>query len=85
MLKESKNHYLPKIPIELGHLKHDDSSTMFFPVIEAGLKQQANDIVDSCRSMLRGKFIRCDYKELAELTVLYLTGDLQDGISNLRD
>ena len=51
----------------------------FFPVIEAELKQQANDIVDLCRSMLRGKFIRCDYKELAELTVLYLTGDLQDG------
>jgi len=52
---------------------------MFFPVIEAELKQQANYIVDLCRSLLNSKFIRCDYKELAELTVLYLTGDLQDG------
>ena len=62
-----------------GHLTHDDPSAMFFPVIEAELKQQAYDIVDLCRSLLNSKFIRCDYKELAELTVLYLTGDFLDG------
>ena len=61
------------------HLPHSESEGLHFPKTEVALIGTKEIIVDFCEDLLKKGFIRCDYKELAELTLLYLTGDLQNG------
>ena len=62
-----------------AHLPHSDPEGLYFPETEAGLTETKDLIVALRKGLLKKDFMRCDYKELAELTLLYLTGGLKDG------
>ena len=51
-------------------------SNLSVPAInEDILADKKLQIIAMCKELLKEKFVRCDYKELVELTLLYLSGD----------
>jgi hypothetical protein len=64
-------------------LSYNDMSNLSFPVInEDILGEKKLQIIAMCKELLAEQFVRCDYKELVELTLLYLSGDGNDTTFN---
>ncbi len=59
---------------EWSKLSYGDTNDLSFPRTEKRLQQQREDIIGLLNDALNNEFTRGDYKELTELSLLYLSG-----------
>ena len=65
-----------KFKSKWDQLTYNDMSNLSFPVIDGYiLGEKKLQIIAMCQELLAEKIVRCDYKEVVELTLLYLSGD----------
>ena len=57
------------------HLSHGDTNSLSFPKNEKKLQDKRKGIIDLLENSLDAEFTRGDYKELAILSLLYLSGE----------
>ena len=60
-------------------ISHNDTSNLSFPKNDKNLHDKTAGIIALLKESLSEDFTRGDYRELAQLSLLYLTGDIEDG------
>ena len=62
-----------------GRISYNDIDNLCFATIPPEFQQQRQDLLTQCQLLLQQSFVRCDYKELVQLSVLYLSGQPDKG------
>ena len=61
------------------HISHYDTSDLSFPKSQKKLQQKKDAIINLLKDSLLAEFTRGDYKELVQLSLLYLSGEVSEG------
>ena len=67
-----------------NHISHGDTNSLSYPKIDRKLQSTKESVLVLLHEALKAEYTRGDYKELVKLSLLYLTGDCEDGFEFAR-
>ena len=60
-------------------ISYNDIDNLSLATIPPEFQQKREDLISQCQLLLQQSFVRCDYRELVQLSVLYLSGQPEEG------